>query len=196
MGTNTKGNAPAAAKTAHASRSDKKVECYPMLNAELIEQLVAVAAQIGQTKTAFAAKLAHFCLWNHTALDQLRPYFQFAVALNWNEDEQRNVFHVWMPDREGYRDIRPVIGEEREQQGQRFKFRITQEDRRRLQVLAYALNISKVDSLWPVLFPLMLLDGRSLYNITQSRDVAVRGFHPLRQEWLEIRSWDNEKVKA
>ena len=196
MGTNTKGNAQTVAKEAtatHTTRSDKKVECYPTLNAELIEQLVVVAAQIGQTKTAFAAKLAHFCLWNHTALDQLQPYFQHVVALSWDANQYSNCFHAWVPDVSGFRDIRKIINEEQEQQGQRFKFRISQEDRRRIQVIAYALNISKVDSLWPVLFPIMMLDGRSLYNITQNTDVAVRGFHPLRQEWLEVKSWNNEK---
>lgn len=170
------------------SRSDKKVECYPTLSADWIEQLTRIAVQIGKTKTTFAAQIAHWSLWNHVALDQLRPYFQFAVALSWDTDERSNTFHVWMPDKDGFKDIRPVIGEEQEQEGRRFKFRISQEDRRRIQVVAYALNVTKVDSLWPILLPLTMLDGMALYAVTQSRDAAARGFHPLRQEWVEAKA--------
>ena len=171
--------------TEKRARADKKVECYPTLSVDLIEQIERLSVQIGKTKTAFAARIAHWSLWNHAALDQLRPYFQFAVALSWDTNERSNTFHVWMPDREGYRDIRPVIGEEQEQVGRRFKFRISQEDRRRIQIVAYALNVTKVDSLWPVLLPLVLLDDRALYAVTQSRDATARGFHPLLQEWIE-----------
>ena len=174
--------------TEKKARSDKKVECYPTLSAELIEQLVTIAAQIGQTKTAFAAKVAHWSLWNHTAVDQLQPYFQHMVALSWDANQYSNCFHAWVPDVNGFRDIRKIINEEQEQQGQRFKFRISQEDRRRLQVLAYALNMTKVDSLWPVLLPLILLDDRALYAVTQSKDATARGFHPLRQEWVEAKA--------
>lgn len=164
------------------------MECYPVLSADLIARIEQLAAQIGKTKTALAAQIAHWSLWNHAALDQLRPFFQFAVALSWDADPQASVFHVWVPDREGGKDIRTVIGEEQEQEGRRFKFRITQEDRRRLQVIAYALNVTKVDSLWPVLIPLVLLDDRALYAVTQTRDATVRGFHPLRQEWIEAKA--------
>ena len=60
-----------------------------------------------------------------------------------------------------------------------------------MQVLAYALGVTKVAGLWSVLFPLTLLDDRSLWNLTNNRDVIVRGFHPLRREWLTAKSWDN-----
>lgn len=174
-------------------RSDKKVDCYPSLNVELIKQLVYLANETGQTKTAFASRVAHYCLWNHAALDQLQPYFQHMVALSWDTNEYSNCFHAWVPDIHGFRDIRPVIDEELVQDRERFKFRISQEDRRRLQVLAFALNITKVDRLWPVLFPIVLLDGRSLWNLTQQRDIHIHGFHPLHQEWVEAKSWENHK---
>lgn len=174
-------------------RSDKKVDCYPSLNVELIKQLVLLASETGQTKTAFASHVAHYCLWNHAVLDQLQPYFQHIVALTWDTNEYSNCFHAWVPDLRWFRDIRPVIDEELVQDRERFKFRISQEDRRRLQVLAYALNITKLDGLWPVLFPLVLLDGRSLWNLTQHREIVFHGFHPLKQEWIEAKSWDNHR---
>ena len=175
------------------SRNDKKADCNPVLSLDLHDQIKQLAEITNKTKTSFAGNLAHYCLWNKAVLEPLHPYFQFAVALSWDVNVQSNVFHVWMPDREGWRDIRSVVREEQEQEGKRFKFRISQEDRRRLQVLAYALNMATLDSLWPILFPLALLDGRSLWNLTNSRDVTIRGFHPLQQEWLTAKSWDNHR---
>ncbi len=172
---------------AEKKRADKKVDCYPTLNGEVITQLTSLAELTGHTKTAFAGKAAHWALWNHAAIDQLQPYFQHMVSLEWDANEYSNCFHAWIPSHDA-RDIRPVIEWEQGQEGQRFKFRITQEDRRRLQVIAYALNITSADSLWPVLLPLVLLDARSLYAVTQSRDAVVSGFHPLRQEWLSVKA--------
>ncbi len=160
-------------------RADKKVDCYPTLNREVIAQLTQLAELTGQTKTAFAGKVAHWALRNHSAIDQLQPYFQHMVSLEWDANQYSNCFHAWIPLAQG-KDIRPVIEWKQGQEGQRFKFRISQEDRCRLQVIAYALNITSADSLWPVLLPLVLLDARSLYAVTQSRDAAnaiTKQFH-------------------
>ena len=168
-------------------RADKKVDCYPTLNGEVIAQLTQLAELTGQTKTAFAGKVAHWSLWNHAAIDQLQPYFMHMVSLEWDSNQYSNCFLAWIASTDA-RDIRQVIEWEQEQEGQRFKFRISQEDRRRLQVVAYALNITSADSLWPVLFPLVLLDARSLYAVTQIRDAAASGYHPLRQEWVTVKA--------
>lgn len=88
------------------TRSDKKVDCYPTLSLDLIEQLVTLAERIGKTKTAFAAKVAHWALWNHAVIDQLQPYFQHMVALNWDTNQLSNCFHAWVPDVKGHKDIR------------------------------------------------------------------------------------------
>ena len=167
--------------------ADKKVDCYPTLNGEVIAQLTQLAELTGQTKTTFAGKVAHWALWNHSAIDQLQPYIQHMVSLEWDSNQYSNCFHAWIASTDA-RDIRQVIEWEQEQEGQRFKFRITQEDRRRLQVIAYALNITSADSLWPVLLPLVLLDARSLYAVTQSRDAAASGYHPLLQEWVTVKA--------
>ena len=57
-----------------------------------------------------------------------------------------------------------------------------------MQVVAYALNITSADSLWPILLPLVLLDARSLYVVTQIRDAAASGYHPLLQEWVTVKA--------
>ncbi len=171
-------------------RSDRTIECYPTLSLELHMQVMQLAVVNGITKTKCAGQIAHYSLWNHAVLDQLQSFIQFAVALDWNISASDHCFHTWLPDRKG-KSIQPIIRAEHNKKGKRLKFRVNQEDRRRLQVLAYALGVTKVDGLWSVLFPLTLLDGRSLWNLTNNRDVIVRGFHPLRQEWLTAKSWDN-----
>ena len=79
-------------------------------------------------------------------------------------------------------------------EGKRLKFRVNQEDRHRQQVIAYGLGITKADAIWAVLFPLTLLDDRSLWNLTRDKNVQITGYHPLKQIRITARSWHNEVV--
>ena len=170
-------------------RSDRLIQCFPTLRLEWHLQIQQLAAIKGISKTKCAAQIAHYALWNLAILDQLQPFFHFGIAVDWDKSASDNCFHAWMVDRKA-KKIQPVIRAE-QQDGKRLKFRIDQEDRHRQQVIAYGLGVTKADTIWSVLFPLTLLDGRSLWNLTNNRDVIVRGFHPLRQEWVAAKSWDN-----
>ena len=173
-------------------RSDRTIECYPTLSQEWHLQIQQLAEVNGISKTKFAGQIAHWSLWNYAILDQLQPYFHFAVAVNWDQSASDNCFHAWIGDRKA-KEIRPIIRDE-QQDGKRFKFRIDQEDRHRQQVIAYGLGITKADAIWVVLFPLVLLDDRSLWNLTRDKSVEISGYHPLKRRWITARSWSNESA--
>ncbi len=175
-------------------RRDKKVECYPTLSIELHEQIEYLAQVRGITKTAFANELAHYCLWNHHVLDRLQPFCHFAAALNWDSKASDNTFYVWIASEDVVKDIRQYLP--KPVSGKRLKFRISQEDRRRLQVMVFATDTTKADSLWSILFPLALLNPHSIYTLTSSRDVAISGVHPLTGEYIETNSGASSLVKS
>lgn len=169
----------AATKRAPAARSDKKVECYPTLAAETIQAIDQLAAVTKVSRTSMAARIAHHCVWSRHVIDPLQPYLQVACALAWDSDVRDNVFHVWLADRTGAQEIRPCLERARATGGQRVKFRVMPEDRKRLQVLAYALGTTQADTLWPLLFGIALADGESLFIVTRVRGIHVSGLHPL-----------------
>lgn len=175
-----------AAHKIEGTRSDKRVECYPTLGEEALTQIDGMAQLRGLSRSAMAADIAHHCLWSERVLSQLQPYLQAAVALTWDVDPAANVFHCWVSPRV-VRDLRPCLSDARAD-GQRVKFRISQVDRHRLQVLAFALGRTSADALWPVLFGLALTDGRSLYALTRVAGVAVHARHPLTGEWIHVES--------
>lgn len=169
-------------------RADKKVDCYPTLAIEIVQRLDDLSGLKGVTRASMAADVAHHCLWSVRILEQLQPYLHIAAALSWDAGDQANVFHCWLANRT-IKDIRPRLDDARGEQGQRVKFRISQEDRRRLQVIAYALGGTAADTLWPVLFGLALTDAQSVYTLTRERGLAITGRHPLTGEWVETESW-------
>jgi hypothetical protein len=154
-----------------------------------IQQLAAVK---DISKTKCAAQIAHYALWSRAILDQLQPFFHFGVAVNWDQSASDNCFHTWLGESKA-KAIQPLI-RKAQQNGKRLKFRIDQEDRRRQQVIAYALGLTKADGLWAVLLPSVLLDDRALWNLTRDKSIEINGYHPIKQSWVTARSWHNESV--
>lgn len=166
------------------TRADKKVDCYPALAPALCEQIGLIADVVGETRTKIAGELAHLALYNEAVLMQVRPYFHFPFTITWNTGALSNVFYIAQPD-QSVTDLRPLIADARGENATRLKFRITQSDRRRLQGLMYACNLSTADALWPILLGLVCLSPRAVSLLTGSNEVALCGRHPLNGDYVE-----------
>lgn len=166
------------------TRADKKVDCYPAVSTLLIDQIGLIADVIGETRTKVAGDLAHLALYNERVLMQVRPYFHFPLLITWNTGSLSNVFYISHPSTE-VSDLRPLIQAARGDEPSRLKFRISQSDRRRLQGLMYACNLSTADALWPILLGLVVLEPRVVSLITGSNEVALCGRHPLTGDYIE-----------
>lgn len=114
----------------------------------------------------------------------LREYLQVPLSLTWSRGNESGLFYVFCVDNR-IKHIQEAIDKSRGDFPIKLKFRINQEDRRRQLALVHSLGLTTFDSVWPVLFGLVLVDPELVGLLVGSSDVGIAGRHPLTGEWIE-----------